>query len=380
MGGRIITMQRGARELGRLRTGWTATANGKTYPEKSKTWVMTSHAEHYVQAAAKAWGGKVERWQPQGSGAAQWRVITEAESIDALLPPGDPLSAYNEMWSKGGAQRRCDGETELLSRQPCMCLRQFGEEWYLQPKGRVCAATTRLRVLLPDMPDLGVWRAETKSFYAANEWSGVVDAVLSGTDGQGYIPVALRIEPRSRVANGKTKHFPVVVVEIRGITPRQALTGPISTAVALDPSAPRLAIEAAAPDYEAQARMCRTPDEVLALWKQIKGADQPRATQALFESLRSIAEDIGRGIEPGVPDAEDDVEDEAVEAEFVNPDDPDEMWAQFEAAGLALGWPLADTERGFAEAHQGLKPRDSQAEQVWAYIAALREQRAAEQI
>jgi hypothetical protein len=51
MGGRIITMQRGARELGRLRTGWTATANGKTYPEKSKTWVMTSHAEHYVQAS-----------------------------------------------------------------------------------------------------------------------------------------------------------------------------------------------------------------------------------------------------------------------------------------------------------------------------------------
>jgi hypothetical protein len=372
-------MQREARELGRLRTGWTATKNGKTYPEKSKTWVMTSHAKHYVDAAAQSWGGTVERWQPQGGGPAQWRVITEADSIDALLPPGDPLSQYNEMWSKGGAQRRCDGEKDLLSGRPCMCLGQFGEEWYLQPKGRVCAATTRLRVLLPDMPDLGVWRAETHSFYAANEWSGAVDMVLSGTGGKGLVPVTLRIEPRSRVANGKTKNFPVVVVEIRGITPRMALTGPISMEVALDPTAPRLAIEAAAaPDYEAQARQCKSPDEVMALWQRINTKENAAiATPALLKSLQAIAEDIGRGIEPSMPDPDDesDLDDEAIEAEFVDPDDPDDMWGQFERAGAGVGLSLEDTERGFAEHHSGVMPRSAKPEQVWAYIADLRRQR-----
>ena len=367
MGGRIITMQREARELGRLRTGWTNTSGGKTRPEKSKTWVMTSPAKHYVDAAAAQWGGTVERWQPQGSGSAQWRVITEAESIDALLPPGDPLSQYHEMWSKGGAQRRCNGEKELLSGQPCMCLRQFGEEWYLQPKGRVCAATTRLRVLLPDMPDLGVWRAETHSFYAANEWSGAVDMVLSGTGGKGLVPVALRIEPRSRVANGTTKHFPVVVVEIRGITPRMALTGPISMEVALNPGAPRLAIEAPAPDYEAQARMCRTPDEVLALWQQIRTSDGPRATDALRDALKGIAEDIGRGIESAAPEPED-TEDEALDAEFVDPDDPDGLRAQLKEARGLRGWDEEATESQFGIWSHGDRFADASDDQLARFI------------
>jgi hypothetical protein len=371
MAGRILTLQRQARELGRLRTGYTQ----GTRPMRSKTWVVTSHARHYVEAAAGLWGGKVEQWQPLGNRPQQWRVITTAESIDAIMPPGDPLSQYNEMWSKGGCQRRCDGITESIADRPCLCLAQFGEDWYLQPKGQVCAATTRLNVMLPDMPDLGVWRAETHSFYAANEWAGQLDMVLAGTGGKGFVPVALRIEPRQRVANGQTKNFPVVVVEIRGITPRQALSGPLSTATALDPLAPRLALEAPAPDYEAEARRCKTPDEVIALWNRINTTDKVRATPALLTSLQAIAEDIGRGLEPAAPEA-DDAEDEAMDAEFFDPDDPEEMWAQFEAAGAALGWNREETERGFADDHKGVKAKAAPVAEVWAYIADLRKQRA----
>jgi hypothetical protein len=369
MAGRILTLQRQARELGRLRTGYTQ----GNRPMRSKTWVVTSHARHYVEAAAGLWGGNVEQWQPLGNRPQQWRVITDAESIDAIMPPGDPLSQYNEMWSKGGCQRRCDGITESISDRPCLCLAQFGEDWYLQPKGDVCSATTRLNVMLPDMPDLGVWRAETHSFYAANEWAGQLDMVLSGTGGKGFVPVALRIEPRQRVAGGKTKNFPVVVVEIRGITPRQALAGPLSTEVALDPTAPRLAIAAPAPDYEAEARNCKSPDEVQALWRRISEKDAPRATPELLASFKAIAEDIGRGKEPDAP-GEDDAEDEAVEAEFVDPEDPDDMWGQFDAAGLGLGLSPEDTARGFEEKHQ-VHPRKAKAALVWEYIAALRKQR-----
>lgn len=267
---RILTLQRQARELGRLRTGYT---DGNR-PVRSRTWVLSSHAEHYIEAAAAAWGGKVEAWTPLNSKIPQYRVITNAESIDALLPPGDPLSQHNELWSGGGCQRRCDGETEQLTRQPCLCAKQFGEDWHLQPKGRVCSATSRLNVMLPDMPDLGVWRAETHSFYAANEWGGTVDMVLSGTGGEGLVPVSLRIEPRQRVANGQTKKFPVVVVEIRGVTPRQALAGPLTTAMALDPSGDvgRLALEASKPDYIAEAEGALTSDDVRDVWRQAKDA------------------------------------------------------------------------------------------------------------
>ncbi|MFJ9644979.1 hypothetical protein [Streptomyces sp. NPDC101206] len=325
MGGRIVTMQRQARELGRLRTGWSVPSdkpNGRPRPVKSKTWVITSHAEHYVIAAAGAWGGTVERWQPQGAGAPQFRVITEAQQLDALLPPGDPLSQHNEMWNKGGCMRRCNGETEQLTRQSCICLRQFGEDWHQQPKGAVCSATTRLNVMLPDMPDLGVWRAETHSFYAANEMAGTVDMVLSGTNGQGLVPVTLRIEPRSRVAEGKTKHFPVVVVEVRGITPRQALSGPISTALALDPTGSRAvaAIEAPRPDYLADADAALTVDDVQDVYRAAHAAGH--LDDALVTALKARAEALKEqpATEPAGPD-----EDGAYEVEVME-DEPSAGW------------------------------------------------------
>lgn len=306
MGSRIRTAQKQARELGRLRTGYSIPNEDpkkRPRPVKSKTWVISSHAEHYVNAAANAWGGAVERWQPQGNGAPQFRVITEAEQIEAILPQGDPLSQANEMWNKGGCVRRCDGETEQISRHPCLCLAQHGPEWHLlrqdlYTKDKVCAATSRLSVVLPDMPDMGVWRVETHSWYAANELAGTVDMVLSGTGGKGLVPVTLRIEPRTRVAGGQTKQFPVVVVEIRGVTPRQALTGPLPTAVALDPSGghDRPAIEAPRPDYLALAEGALTTDDVGDVYRQANTAGH--LNDQLIADLKEIADRLKAEAEP----------------------------------------------------------------------------------
>lgn len=300
MGSRIRTAQKQARELGRLRTGYSIPSDDpkkRPRPVKSKTWVLSSHSEHYVTAAANAWGGNVERWQPQGNGAPQFRVITEAEQLEAILPPGDPLSQANEMWNKGGCARRCDGETEQISRHPCLCLAEHGPEWHLlrqdlYTKDKVCAATSRLNVILPDMPDVGVWRVETHSWYAANELAGTVDMVLSGTGGKGLVPVTLRIEPRTRVAGGKTKQFPVVVVEIRGVTTRQALTGPLPTAMALDPTGMRAvaAIEAPRPDYLANAEAALTVDDVQDVYRAAHAA--AHLTDDLIAALKARADAV----------------------------------------------------------------------------------------
>lgn len=291
MGARLRNIQARAAEHGRLRTGYTQ----GNRPMRSPNWVVTSHSEEHVRKAAELWGGEPEQWQPLNSTISQWRVITKASSIEALITPGDPLNQYNEMWSKGGCQRRCDGETELLTRQPCLCAARFGEDWHLQKKGTVCSTTSRLNVMLPDLSGMGMWRAETHSFYAAQEWGGMVDMVLAGTDGRGFVPVNLRIEPRQRVANGETKKFPVVVVELRGVTPRQALAGPMNAAAALDPGAgsqARAAIEGPkGRDWIAEARGALTSDDVRDLWMEAQqaGAVHPKGTDPLSKQLMAIA-------------------------------------------------------------------------------------------
>ena len=194
MAGRILSLQVQARELGRLRTGYV---DGRR-PVRSDTWIVSSHAEHYVQAAAEAWGGTVEKWQPQGGGASQWRVRTEAVSLDALLPPGDPLSQSLELWSGGGCSRRCDGLTEMQADVPCICRAEHGDAFHEQAKGSVCSATTRLNVFLPEMPDVGVFRAETHSFYSAQEIAGAVDLIKSAVGGDKIIPIRLQSPGRSR--------------------------------------------------------------------------------------------------------------------------------------------------------------------------------------
>lgn len=318
MGSRLRNIQARAAEHGRLRTGYT---QGKR-PVRSSTWVVTSHSEEHVRTAAKLWGGEPEQWQPLNSTISQWRVITKASSIEALITPGDPLNQYNEMWSAGGCQRRCDGDTELLSRQPCICARQFGEDWHTQPKGRVCSATSRFNVMLPDISGMGMWRAETHSFYAAQEWGGMVDMILAGTDGRGFVPVTLRIEQRQVVREGQTKKFPVVVVELRGVTPRQALSGPMNAATALDPGAAgqaRAAIEAPRPDYLAAAAAALTSDDVRDVWVQARQAAHvhPKGDDELSKQLMKIAAEKDAEAEQGrqepVPD-----EDGAYEAEVVD--------------------------------------------------------------
>jgi len=316
MGSRLLNIQRRAAEHGRLRTGYTQ----GNRPVRSATWVITSHSEEHVRTAAELWGGTPESWKPLNSTIEQWRVITKAASIEALITPGDPLNQYNEMWSKGGCQRRCDGQTELLTRQSCLCAAQFGEDWHQQPKGRVCAATSRLNVMLPDLSGMGLWRAETHSFYAASEWGGMVDMVLAGTDGRGFVPVTLRIEPRQRVANGETKKFPVVVVELRGVTPRQALAGPLSTAVALDPTGSRAvaAIEAPRPDYLADAEAALTVDDVQDVYRAAHAAGHLNddLVAALKERAEAVKTEEQKREEPG-PD-----EDGAYPVEVVEDNEP----------------------------------------------------------
>jgi len=347
MAGRIITLQRQARELGRLRTGLT---DGKR-PMRSETWIVTSHAEHYVEAAAAEWGGTVEKWQPQGSGAAQFRVITQTTCLDAILPPGDPLSQSYEMWSRGGCQRRCDGMTEQLSDSPCLCIADYGDNWYQQEKGDVCSAHTRLNVILPQMPDIGVWRMETGSFYAANEIAAHVDLIRTSTGGNIAVPIRLRMEQRQRVANGKTKKFPVIAVELRGATAGALMAGTanLDAIAELAPAQSAPAIEAAPARSEADwmrlVQDAGTVEELRGIWKDAAnaGLHSPAVQQAITGKIAKLQPPSS---------------------------DPDELWQRI-VTHCPPGWTLDDLEVDFTNFTSGTAPGAADPEQLQGYLDKL---------
>lgn len=343
MGSRILTMKRQAAELGRIRTGYSRpnpNPDKGPIPVKSQTFILTSHSREYVERAAELYGGRVEQWTPQRQSVAQFRVITEAPELRAILPAGDPLNQSYEMWGGGGCERRCDGETESISRQPCICLARYGDGWHERSPKQVCRPTSRINVMLPDLPDLGVWRLETKSYYAADAMAGGLDTVLQATGGKGMLPVRMWIEQRTRVVDGKTKQFQVVMLVPSLPKLRHALSGPISTAAALDPSTlDRPAIEAAPaerPDYLADARGCSTADEVRAVWRRANEAGHVArdGSDELSQQLMQIARDVEAGVDPRTGVVEDDQDgdevmlddDGAVEAEIVEDTEPPTAW------------------------------------------------------
>lgn len=374
---RILTRQRQMAEQGRLRLGYTtAASNGKTRPAASDTWIVTSHSEDHVRAAAELWGGQAERWQPQGHGAEQWRVTTKTTVIDAILPPGDPLSQAYEFWTKGGCQRRCNGVTEELSGSPCICLAEFGERWHEQSSDVVCGNKSRLKVILPDMPGLGVWRMETGSHYAMDEIAGLVDTIRDAVGDRTLVPVRLRIEQRSRTVDGKTKHWVVPVVQVRGATFGELLAGAgASPAAAVEQPAQRAAIEAPASEKPAAA----TPPS-----EGSDFAERLRAATAVAEITRVLREAKSAGV------------DVAPLAEIANqrqqelrngggnrrqaataaptapqPESAEQVWERCISAAGPLNLTLSQLEEAYASRHGGKLPATATAEQLAVFLADL---------
>lgn len=220
----IVDIQRRFRELGRLRMGVLETPPGKRpRPVKLATWRLTTRWRHLLDAAVELGiGGEVRPWDaPDGQ---QWELITDVDRLDVIVPPGDVLSQWYELWTGGGCVRRCDGVTMVLdngktSDRACRCPEDPQERLEAAkanpPTG--CRETTRLVVMLPGLPDLGVWRLESHGFYAAVELGGAASLVELATRQGTLIPAALGIEQRRVKRQGEAvRRFAVPVLSFRG--------------------------------------------------------------------------------------------------------------------------------------------------------------------
>lgn len=335
----ILNLQTRARELGRIRLGQVvATSNGKTRPEKIDRFRFTSYSRELLDQIAKLYGGTVADWNPQGGGAAGFEVLTDAKRVPILVPP-QPVSQWYETWSGGGCQKRCDGVTEVLSDSPCMCSPD--------PEQRECKPTTRLNVMLRDVPGLGVWRLESHGYYAAVELPAVAEFLARAN---GYIPASLVLEERTVKRDGQTRRYMVPAIEVENVTPAQLMAGGV---VGMQPGVltgrEPAAIEAPAdaPQWDELIACATTRDELLGIREQAKLAGADASIDALL---------VARAKELGVSSEK--------------PVDANELWSRI-LAGAPEGSTTADVEIDFQKV-TGVDAAQADAAAMQRYLGAVK--------
>jgi phage gp16-like protein len=213
----IINLQRKLTEVGRIRLG---ASSDKGAPTKLDKFRLTSKSREALDAAAEVYGGTVTAWKSPDGDA--FELVTNVSVLDVVVPPGNALSQWYELWSGAGCQRRCDGETETLSNTPCKCPTDQQVRSEMSGKGQACKPTTRLSVILPKIKTVGIWRLETHGYNAATELAGIAELLEKVSANNGYLPATLRLEQRSARRAGKLSRFAVPVLEV-GATVQEAI-------------------------------------------------------------------------------------------------------------------------------------------------------------
>lgn len=322
----IIDVQMRLKELGRIRIGQKGT---KGQPQKLDRFRFTSADKALVERVAALYGGTVTPWTAP-DGREQSEVVTDATRIPVLLPP-QPVTQWMELWSGGGCQRRCDGQTETLTDSPCICKAADAEV--------VCKPTTRLSVVLRDVPGLGVWRLETHGWNAAQELPG---AAAFAAQAGGMIPAHLTLEERVSKADGQTRRFMVPGLDVE-VTPAELLAFHAPAAVE---AAPVAAIGSR--DFLAEVAAASSRDEVTAAWR---AAGSPQSGPLVDACKARTAELAGDG--------------PAGDADF------DGLWLQIVAAAPE-DWTTDRLEEEFAAACGGTMPGSASAAQLETFLRLLR--------
>lgn len=281
----ITTIQRQFRELGRIRLGqqveYSKNGQKRKRPEKLDTFRLTSPVRALLEHAAEVYGGKVAAW-PDAPDGDEFQLITTTDTLDIIVPPNGAVSQWYELWSGAGCQRRCDGVREILSMGPCKCPADPLDRTELAAKGEACKPTTRLQVVLPKVPDLGIWLLVSHGYYAAVELLGTAELLAAAAQAGQMVPALLWIDQRRIRRPGQpTREFGVPAIRIPetmtallgsravGATPALA-AGDVAPAMpALGPGRPEIPAAAPLPEdpsFRAPAPAAQTasPDSAAA--------------------------------------------------------------------------------------------------------------------
>ena len=248
----VTQRQSGAREIGKLRAGMLVPNpnGGRPFPTSLEHIRFTTRFEPAAEALAAKYDSTPNR-TTLANGEPTIEVLTKVSLVEAIIPPGEAaISQWREMWGGRVCKRRCDGEMEIKTQQPCMCPVDHIERQALAVNGKACKDKTRINLILPDIPGLVVWGLSTDSYNAGIEVEKTVEWLASLSANGLPLPVLVGIDPRSKVIelpDGKTQTTKFVVwtidpkhtqVEIAAI----ASSGSYTLSDALAPIADSLAI------------------------------------------------------------------------------------------------------------------------------------------
>ena len=209
-------------EHGRIRTG---VKEGRSF-KAIDTFRFTSTDKLALDQLASVYGGTVIKWHDaKANPPNQWQVITESDRIEVMCQPDSVFASY-EMWTGGGLQRQCDGETCSVwerkrddverSEIACVCAGQGMLE---------CKPKTRMSVIFKDIKFAGTWRYESGGEEALNTLPTMLTLIdqLQAAAG-GLMLVTMHLVPRQKVKAGQTRKY--TVVEVRtGVTVQQMMAG-----------------------------------------------------------------------------------------------------------------------------------------------------------
>ena len=290
----LLDVQRRGQQIGRIRLGQKVAAkDGKMRPVRLDTFRFTTQSRIAAQAIAELYGGEIKDW------SNEFEVITERDAIGVTVPPRDQVvSQWYEMWNRGGVMRRCSSQVEQLTGGPCQCPHADDPTDLAQVEAaakerarlaamnppQACKAVTRISVMIPDLPGLGVFRLDTGSYYAAVEIGDAAALMQAARDQGVFLPAVLRIEHRQRVAEGRTKKFPVPVLEVmatfRQIASGQLEAGGLAAQLPPAPGEQQRALTAGSAQSPSTAKPSQSEQTAASLSAQDKAqwiADQAKA-------------------------------------------------------------------------------------------------------
>lgn len=353
----IKDLQKRLTQVGVIRLGEKRIAkSGKEFPAKLETLRFTSASRPMIEAIAAAYGGQVKPWQaPTGP---QWEVITGVNEVPVMVPP-QRIDPNLEHWGNGYRDRHCDGETERIRTAPCLCAaaqlagRPFG------PRDQ-CKPTTRMSLMLANMPGIGTFKLESHGWNAAAELPMLAEAIEKAPE---PIPAQLVVEVREKKLFDPSKPqkdqiesrvYMVPVLHFNWVTPAQVFGGEIGAAAQAALGAAqvqRQAIEAAKvestrrkftpAEYLTLAGAAEEIDDVRELWKDAAHDDAltddvAAALNERVAAIKKAAEQPAPGPAAPRPVTPVPAVDDVVDAEVVP--DADTVWAQIQAAAGEKGW------------------------------------------
>lgn len=149
-------------EVGRIRLG--RKDPDKKFPDRHETFRLTSRDEGLIRAAAELYGGEPAPWTPQGGGPPQFEVLTQATVLPVYVPR-QKVDPWLEGWARNVCMRRCDGEVEQKTGEPCLC----NAERLADKDPKRCKPTVRIQLMLAELPGVTTWRLDSHGRYACGQ-------------------------------------------------------------------------------------------------------------------------------------------------------------------------------------------------------------------